>query len=106
LKGQLDTESVWDHRFTPKYPAESLNSIRTSMVSQRLGTNTVVDPTSIWWVAINEYTMRDLTNALDKLPAIRGLAVHFHDSHLSRSKSAESRYIMGHWTTSMAAGLL
>jgi hypothetical protein len=76
------------------------------MVSQRLGINTVVDPTSIWWAAINEYTIRDLTNALDKLPAIRGLAVHLHDSHLSRSKSAESRYIIGHWTTSMAAGLL
>ncbi|KAG9204367.1 hypothetical protein G6514_001441 [Epicoccum nigrum] len=96
-------EEIWDHRFLPRHETESLNHIRTSMVSQRLGTNTVVDETSIWWEAVNEYSMRDLTNPFDKLPAIRGLAVHLHDSCLG---GTQSRYITGQWTNSMAARLL
>jgi hypothetical protein len=103
LKGQLETEEIWDYRFYPRYTTESLNSMRTSMVSQRLGTNTVIDETSIWWAAVNEYSMRDLTNASDKLPAIRGLAVYLHDEYLS---GRDSQYIMGQWTNSMSAGLL
>jgi hypothetical protein len=103
LKGQLETEETWDHRFFPKYHTESLNFIRTSMVSQRLGTNTVVDATSIWWAAVNEYSMRNLTNQLDKLSAIRGLAVYLYGSHTSGD---DNRYIMVQWTNSMAAGLL
>jgi hypothetical protein len=103
LKGQLEMGEIWDHRFFPKNQTKRLNHIRTSMVTQRLGTNTVIDESSIWWAVVNEYSMRDLTNPFDKLPAIRGLAVHLHDSYLG---GTDIQYIKGLWTNNMAAGLL
>lgn len=104
LKGQLELENFWHAELHKADLSDHTHSMRTSVVSQRLGTNATVDESSIWWAIVNEYTMRDLTYPSDKLLAIRGLAVHLYDQYLRTE--AETQYVMGLWTNKMAVGLL
>lgn len=106
LKGQLETHGFWDYRMRKQYDSAVMNSLRTSFVEQRLGTNTSTDSHSLWWAALNEFSMRDLTKDYDKLPAVRGLAVHLHDTYSKHWKAGSDQYVMGLWRHQIIAGLL
>lgn len=104
IQGQLETAHFWDDRF-PKTDSDELgHPMRTNVIRQRLGTNTVYDDHGLWWAIVNEYTMRNLTKDFDKLPAIRGLAVTIYEKYLKAQ--TDVRYLMGLWTHKMASGLL
>jgi hypothetical protein len=106
LRGQLETDGFWDYRFRKQHDAASINALRTSFVERRLGKNTTTDPNSLWWAALNEYSMRDLTKDFDKLPAVRGLAVYIHDTYRSNCRDGLDHYVMGLWRNKITTGLL
>lgn len=104
LKGQLETESFWYQEADENEPSQSSAAMRTSLVEQRLGRNLIKDHHSLWWAALNEYSMRSLTKSYDKLPAIKGLAIYIHDSYLQGR--TDDQYVMGMWLNQITAGLL
>jgi hypothetical protein len=54
----------------------------------------------LWYLLVEEYTSRTLTNISDKLPAVSGLASIFHNTFGPRSK-----YIAGIWPADLLNGL-
>ncbi|KAI0132588.1 heterokaryon incompatibility protein-domain-containing protein [Xylariales sp. AK1849] len=52
-----------------------------------------------WYGMVQAYTQRDLTKALDKLPALSGIAHAYSRQH-------DSEYIAGLWLEGIASGLL
>ena len=63
-----------------------------------------------WWITVGKYSLRNLSDPNDKLPAIDGLARHVHSLTLGASGSVaasnpaaaasfSSEYIVGHWDT-------
>ena len=66
----------------------------------------VLDDVFTYWNKLVEtFSDRDLTNPLDKLPAMHGLAQALHKSHI-QDESFSREYFYGHWMRDLHKNLL
>lgn len=73
---------------------EEMPMVRTPVESRVLAVH------HLWYILIQDYSLRYLTKATDRLPALSGLANHFPEA-----RGVNAQYVAGIWTDDLNNGL-